>query len=123
MHLTQEVAFGIGLRKDVGGAEADGVLFGVIAGVAGYGEQNRRLLQMLALTDRVNEIARVCLRDDRRDHDEFWVCIVERANGFVAVMGERRLDRLTSQGLLHTVGVPRLVLDNENVFRHVARTE
>ena len=119
MHLAQEVAFGIRLWKDVGGAEADGVLFGVIAGVAGHSKQNRRLLQMLALTDRVNEVARICFRDDRRDYDELWVCIVERANRFVAVVGERRLDRLTSQGLLDAVGVPRLVLDNENVFRHV----
>src|SRR5713101_1648423 len=93
MHLAQKISFGIRLWKDVGGAEANGVLIGTAAGVSGDGQEDRDLLQVLALTD--------------------------RADRFIGIVGEGRLEWLPAERLLDPFDVPRLVLDNENVFRHV----
>src|SRR5437762_12504386 len=119
MDFTEEIALRVRLRKDVGGPEADGVLLWAVARVAGDREENRCALKMLALPDLVNQIRRARLRHDRRQDNQLRIGEIERAHRLFTVARELWLDGLTGQCLFDAVCVPRLVLDNENVFRHV----
>ena len=119
MHLAQKISLRVRLGKNIGGAQANSVLLRMAAGVTGDSEKNRGLPQVLALADPLNHFARAGLGNDRRENDQLRRLRVEGADGLIRIVRERRLHGLARESLPDTVDIPRLVLDNENVFRHV----